>query len=112
MKTKTRNHENHKLHDALELLNEAAQEKRTELYDLIGDKYSHFKEVLSDTAKNGKKAANRTGKELFKALQGREEQFVHKAKEIDKQVHQNPWLYVGIVAVSSVLLGYMMNHKR
>ena len=113
MKTTTRTkHNDHKLHDALELLNEAAKEKREELYDLIGDKYSHVRDILTDTASNGRKAVKQTGKEFLKSFQDGEKKFVHKAKEIDKQVHQNPWLYVGVVAVSSVLFGYLMNHKK
>ena len=109
---KTRVKSNHKLQDALELLNEAAKEKKEELYDVMGDKYSHIRDILSDTAKNGKKVVNHSRKEFIKALHGREQEFVHKAKEIDKQIHENPWMYVGIVAVSSVLLGYLMNHKK
>ena len=103
---------NHKLQEALELLNEAASEKKGELYDLIGDKYDHFKEILSDTALTGKSVFSQTRKEFVEALQDGEEKIVNRAKQIDKQVHTNPWMYVGIVAMSSVLFGYFMRHKK
>ena len=109
MKTRIKND---KLKEALELLNEAAKEKREELYELIGDKYSHVREILNDRTENGKEAADRLKKHITKSLKEEEEKLIDKAKEFDENIHENPWFYLGIVAVSSMVLGIMMSHRK
>jgi hypothetical protein len=39
---------NEKITEALELLSEAFKDKKDELYELIGDKYSNIKEVFNE----------------------------------------------------------------
>ena len=40
---------NDKLHEALKLLNEAAGEKKDEVKELVANKYTHLKEVISES---------------------------------------------------------------
>jgi ElaB/YqjD/DUF883 family membrane-anchored ribosome-binding protein len=98
-------YKNEKLHEVLEILNEAAKEKKAELYELIGEKYSTIAHALSDKAENGKHAVGKAKKQLIKTLQEEEERLLDKAKEVDRQAHENPWAFIGTVAFVSFLFG-------
>lgn len=103
---------NAKIGEALELLNEAAKEKRDELKDLMANKYSHIREAMAAGAEHGKEA--------FKhAKDFAQEKFTEggaKVKEIagdvDKRVHKDPWVYIVGAAAASLLVGYLLGSKR
>lgn len=101
-----------KLTEALELLNEAAKDKKDEMKELVTDKYSHLREAVATKAEQGKeilKTARHLAQDI--ALEDRE-----KIKEAlilaDKRVRKDPWLYLGTAAVVSLLLGYVMGSSK
>ena len=100
-----------KIHEALDLLNEAAKDKQNELYEIVGNKYEHIKEALSDKADNGVELVNQAKKQIARTLRDEEEKIVEKAKEIDKKVHSNPWPFVGAVALGSLFMGIILGKK-
>ena len=100
-----------KIYEAIELLNEAAKDKKAELYELIDDKYSYIKEVLTEKAETGKEVVNQAKKQLLRTLVEEEEKIVKKAKDLDKKVRRNPWPLLGVVAFGSVLFGIIMGKK-
>ncbi|HTL48398.1 MAG TPA: hypothetical protein VL688_10120 [Verrucomicrobiae bacterium] len=102
---------NDKLHEVVDLLNEAAKEKKEELYGLIGEKYGQIAEAIQEKAENGLHAVESAKKQLFKALQDEEEKIFERAKEVDKQAHENPWAFVGAVAFVSFLFGVRFGRK-
>ena len=53
-----------KIHEALELLNEAAQDKREEFYELLGNKYEDLKGVFGDLVQNGQEIVGHTKKQI------------------------------------------------
>ena len=92
---------NAKISEALELLNEAAQEKRDELKDLMADKYTHIREAMGHTKQMAQQAIN----------QGKDK-VVEIAGDVDKRVHKDPWVYIAGAAAASLVLGYLMGSKR
>ena len=72
-----------KISEALELLNEAAREKKDELKDMFTDKYAHIKEVI---AVDAQKVAGR--------------------------VRKDPWPYLAGTAAVALLLGYLMGKRK
>ena len=113
MNTKT-NVSSEKVVEALELLNEAAKEKKEEVRKMISTKYKDLKESIFgsdikhslDTAKkNAVEAAARArnlGEEKVKVL----------ATQMDQNVHSNPWPYIGGAAIVALLLGYILGKKN
>ncbi len=85
---------NAKMSEALELLNDAAREKRDELKSLMANKYAHIQEAMTGTVEQGK------------------EKVMEIASNIDKRVHKDPWVYIAGAAAASMLLGYLMGSKR
>ncbi|MBI4715709.1 MAG: DUF883 family protein [Nitrospirae bacterium] len=94
-----------RIQDALELLNEVAKEKRTDLVNLISSKYGHLKstlESMEEKIQHGSTEAYRQGKEKV----------VTAAKEVDESVHKRPWPYIAGAAVVTLLLGYILGRSK
>lgn len=89
------------INQALDILNKEAKGKRDEISRLISEKYSNLKEMIEETKRGVKESV----------VQGEE-----KAKElvtgIDRTVHSNPWLAVGIAMASGLIVGYLVEASR
>jgi len=92
---------NAKISEALELLNEAAKEKKVELQGLMVNKYTHIREAMVSGVEHAQEVI----------AQGKEK-VVEIAGDVDKRVHKDPWVYIGAAAAVSLLLGYFMGAKR
>jgi ElaB/YqjD/DUF883 family membrane-anchored ribosome-binding protein len=93
-----------KINEALELLSKEAKGRKAELAQLINEKYSNFKEIMGE-ALGGKmekiKEAMATGGERMKDI----------STGVDRRVHENPWISIGISAASGFLLGYLIGSR-
>lgn len=105
------NHRKDKIQEALELLNEAAKEKREEVFTMLDDKYEHLREVLSHAASNGQHMAEGAKKQIYKTLQAEEKKLKQVASQWDRKVHKNPWVVIGGVALGSFVMGMIMSRK-
>ncbi|MCG3176795.1 MAG: hypothetical protein MOGMAGMI_01759 [Candidatus Omnitrophica bacterium] len=103
---------NKKFEEALHLLNEAAREKKDEIQRLLGDKYTHIRSVIQDASVEGRDRFDRLKDEASERWEEGQEQVSRAAKEIDKNVRQNPWPYIGGAAVGALLLGFLMGSSR
>ncbi len=105
-----------KISEALKLLEEAAEQKRDELKNLMSDKYTHLRSALSETESTLVKSLADAKRHAAEAARHAKEVGVDKTREIagdvDKNVRQNPWAYIGGTAVISLLLGYILGHNR
>ncbi len=82
-----------KIQDALELLNEAAKDKKDELYGKIEEQYSQVKELLAEKVGDG-------------------EEIVHHAKkQLSKTVQSKPWQALGAAALGAFIFGIVMGRK-
>ena len=105
-----------KVSEALRLLEEAAKEKKDELRGLVANKYAHLKSVLSDAEHTALDTLSAAQKRAVEALMRAKEVGKEKAKEaataVDEHVHENPWPYIGGVAVAGLLIGYILGRKK
>ena len=101
-----------KFEDALHLLNEAAKEKKQEIQGLLGDKYSHIKDVIQEATSDKLAEYNRFKKTAQKAIEEGGEKFKEVATDLDEKVHENPWQYVGGAALGALLLGYILGSTK
>lgn len=89
------------INEALGVLSRELGGKRDEINRLISEKYSNLKGMMEETKGNVKETVAK-GQEKAREM----------ASEVDKRVHTNPWLAVGIAAASGFFLGYLMENRR
>lgn len=96
---------NEKIAEALRLLDEAAKDKKHELQSLMTNQYSHLKGAVVEAGLGlGSMATRVRDESVEKAKQA--------ASDVDKHVHDHPWPYIGGVAITALLVGYIMGRNR
>jgi ElaB/YqjD/DUF883 family membrane-anchored ribosome-binding protein len=104
-----------KISEALKLLEEAAREKKSELQNMLKGRYSTLKEVLTDKEQDIADALGVAKKRALEAAAHATDISSKRAKEmaeeLDEQVHENPWPYIGGVAIGALLVGYILGRK-
>ncbi len=104
----TMNNHNGKIAEALTLLNEAAKQKKEEVQKLLSHKYSDIRNVLEEKIEEGR--------EKFEEFKEAAEDVIHDgqvrlkkaSREADREVHKNPWKYLGIAAGCALVAGFLM----
>ena len=101
--------------EALKLLEEAAKQKKDELRTVMSDKYSHLKNLILENESSLLKTLSDAKRQAAEAAVHAKEVGVEKAREIagdvDKNMHRNPWPYVGGAAVIGLLFGYILGRN-
>ena len=97
-----------KFEEALQLLNEAAREKKDEIQSLIGDKYTHIRGVIEQAAVKGRKNFNRVKESTEDWVDEGKDSLQQVADDLDDRVHENPWAYVGGAAAAALLFGFIL----
>ena len=103
---------NKKFEEALQLLNEAAKDKKNEIQGLLGEKYSHIKSAIQEVTSGKSAEFNRMKKTAQDVIEQGGEKFKEVATDLDEKVHENPWSYIGGVAVGALLLGYILGSSK
>jgi len=107
---------NEKIAEALRLLEDAAKGKKEELRTLVSNKYRNLKDALGEAEHGITDAVAAARKRAMEAAQQAKDIGIVKAKEIaaevDEQVHENPWPYMGGVAVAALLIGYILGRNK
>ena len=101
-----------KFEEALQLLNEAAREKKQEIQQLFGDKYSVIRQAVQEAASQQGERLNRVRQAAGEALELGGERAKQAAADIDEKVKENPWAYIGGAAVGALLLGFILGASR
>ena len=112
MSIETTNNSNKKFEEALHLLNEAAREKKQEIQQLFGDKYTHIRQAVQEAAALQGDRLNRFRQSAGEVLEESGERIKQVASDVDEKVKENPWAYIGGAAVGALLLGYILGASR
>lgn len=101
-----------KISEALELLNQAAKEKRDELAKLVEEKYSYVKSAFSDTSDGARRTAEQARTAAEDVLHAGEARLRGTASTVDRSVRENPWAYLSGVAIVCALAGYVLGSRE
>ena len=101
-----------KFEEALELLNEAARDKKDEIQSLLADKYGDIQQLIRKTAKTKVAEAKKYRETAEEMFEEGAEQLKDVAGDVDRKVHENPWPYVGGAALAALLLGFIMGNSK
>ncbi len=78
-----------KIQEALDMLKQAAKDKKVELVEMLQDIYADVKKAEEKAVNRAKKAAH----------------------DVDESIHSNPWPYIGGAALAGLILGFWMRRK-
>ena len=107
----TANH-NGKLSEALGLLNDAAKHKKEEIQKLLSNKYSDIRQALQEKVEEGVEGFEEFKEKAADAIHDGRVRAKKVVRETDKEVHKNPWKYIGIAVGSALLLGFIMGRSK
>jgi ElaB/YqjD/DUF883 family membrane-anchored ribosome-binding protein len=106
---------NEKIEEALNLLAEAAKEKKQELINLVSGKYSDLQDAFFDgrsrLADRVSDATHRAADSVRQYTQMGQDRVRDVASRLDENVHASPWSYIGGIAFGALILGYMLGRK-
>lgn len=97
--------EDKKINDALELLNEAAREKKLELQAAMEHKYTDLSSSFREFTDQVK---SRAGEKLRAGKQ----KVVDVATDVDTSVHTHPWAYIGGASAAALMVGFLLGRSR
>jgi ElaB/YqjD/DUF883 family membrane-anchored ribosome-binding protein len=105
---------NDKITAALELLNEAASEKKDDFIHLVSNKYHNIKEAFtgSDFRQSVERIRKNASNAASRAKEISEEKVKEIATNVDQNVHENPWPYIGAAAIFGLILGISLGRRR
>lgn len=106
---------NEKFVEALNLLEQAAKEKKADIQGLVENKFTALKDVLLEKERSVRSQLQDISKRAItgakEAAQTGEKKAAEIAKVVDENVHETPWPYIGGVAVVALLLGFVLGKK-
>ena len=109
---KKKNQSQQKFEEAIQLLNEAALEKKKEIESLLGDKYENVREKIEEAVSKNQDQFHRMRKLVEDSIEEGQGQLEKKKKQVNSEVRKNPWKYLGGTALGALLLGMMMGSRK
>lgn len=101
--------------EALDLLEEAAEQKKDELKAVISDKYTNLRSLIVANETSLVKSLISARDHALRAVTSAEKAGVAKAceltRDVDVNVHANPWPYIAGSAVVGILLGMILDRN-
>jgi hypothetical protein len=102
--------------DALKILEEAAKDKKEELQSVFDGNYEHLKGLVLENEKSLLKTLHHAKDSAVGAASDLEKEGLRVARElghdVDKNVREFPWHYIGGSVLAGLLLGFALRGKN
>jgi len=98
--------------EALNVLDEAAKEKKEDLMKQIGDRYQNIRDVFGGSKEAVSKGVHE-GKKNMEEMLKKGKMFTQASfKKADIEIRKNPMPYLVGTAVASMILGYTLHNGK
>ena len=101
-----------KINEALKILDEAAFEKQKEIKKMIGRNYRNLKSMMEEVGEEAQEELSFVSEKLHEIQDRAKEQAKKIGRQVDDQVHEKPWLYIGGAALVGVVLGALLRGRK
>ncbi len=96
-----------KISAAVETLTRAAKEKKDDFKKILSEQYGDFLNTVADALRNDD-VIHKVQQNAQNTLQAGKK----KVADLDRQVRENPWRYIGTAAVGALIMGYFLKLSR
>lgn len=104
-----------RISEALETLDEAANEYGSELRQMIQDKYVHLRDTLREIGPEVESTMHRAKERLTDAFERTREvsrdRAIAMARQIDTGVRRHPWASIGSIAAAGLVIGFFLGRR-
>ena len=104
------------IHEALKYLEDVASDATSELSGIIKEKYPQVRDIFDENLEKFRGSIDSLSKrakdELDHARTIGKDKTKRVIEEVDKDAHHHPWTYIGLISITSLLLGYILGRKR
>lgn len=94
-----------KIEEALQLLDEAAEETKNDIAEMVRDRYHNLEKSFSELEPAIRSSLNDAKKRTTEAVE-------RGTKAVDESVHNNPWPFIGGTALAGLALGFFLGNSR
>jgi ElaB/YqjD/DUF883 family membrane-anchored ribosome-binding protein len=105
-------HSSEKIEEALQLLQEAAEEKKDEVKKLLSGKYASLRDAVVDIEGTLAEKVEELTRKADHVRVVAEKKARKIATEVDEKVHEDPWRVIGWTTVTALLVGYLLGRKE
>ena len=103
--------ETQKINEALELLNEAAREKKEDLTKTVSNKYGDLKNALLEMETDLEGKARQSTQRLNELKEAAAERARETARQVDQKAHEDPWKALGWSVAGAFVVGFLLGRK-
>jgi ElaB/YqjD/DUF883 family membrane-anchored ribosome-binding protein len=100
-----------KIDEALEFLNKEVKGKKNEIDRLISEKYSDIKTIMIKGVE-GHELLEKIKKSWGDTMTSGEQKLKKATTTVDKEIHEDPWLYLSIAVGIGFFLGYIVKKSQ
>jgi len=103
--------ETQKINEALELLNEAARDKKDDLTKTVSDKYGDLKNALLEMESDIAGTAHQGARRLEELKEAAAQRARETARQVDQKAHEDPWKALGWSVAGAFVVGFLLGRK-
>ena len=96
---------------ALDILNDAKEEKKDEIQKMISQEYKEIKSVVDEIKPKVQHKAAQLQDDMVQAVNHINKKVTDLKNEVDQKTKENPWKAVGFASATAFIMGMLINKR-